>query len=234
MRLALSALLFLTPALALAQDPVPPALKLPTSVKTPVGKLGKLRAETTGKYVRWIASPGLDLDPTDNGRTLYYTGLPGTYELRAYTAAGDVPSEAVLTTVTIGDGGPPGPLPPAPPIPPPQPVDALKSKLKDAFAAAVGSPEEKAEWAKDLAALYRSAKKTCADKKITTTTQLKAKFKEAATALLDGDDALREVRQVVALELAAILPPATEDVTDDQRAATAALFTRLAAILEGM
>ncbi|VTS01518.1 unnamed protein product [Gemmata massiliana] len=220
MRLVLASFLLLAPTFATAQDPpAVPTIKLPPPQKTPAGKLGKLKVETTGKYVRWIAPHGLDIDPTDNGRVLYYSGLPGTYELIAYTAAGDVPSEPVRTTVTIGDGTP-------------VPVDALRTKILDALRGAAGTSEEKAVWVKDLAALYRAAKKTCADKSLTTTDQLKAKLREAATALLDGDEPLKEVRQVVAGELAALF--AGDQLTDANRDAAAALFVKLAAVLEAL
>jgi len=101
-----------------------------------------------------------------------------------------------------------------------------------AFAAAGGTPAQKSEWAKDLAALYRASIKVSADKTVTTASALRSKMKDAATVLLAGDDALKEVRQVVAIELAVILPTAEADLTDDHRISAAALFTKLAGMLE--
>lgn len=233
MRAAAIALFLALPPWLHAQQPVPPSptaptIKLPAKVTVAAGALGKLKAETTANAVKWVVlTPGLSAEPIDNGRTLFCAGLPGTYDLIAYTAAGDVPSDPARVTVVIGD-------PPAPPPPPlPHPPDPLRAKLAAAFASAFGAPEQKREWAKDLAALYRAAAKLSADSNVTTAGTLKAKLTAAAGALI-GPDALTEVRKVVALELAVLLPIAEAELTPVQRAAVAALFTKLASRLEAI
>jgi hypothetical protein len=109
----------------------------------------------------------------------------------------------------------------------------LRAKLAAALASAFGSLEQKREWAKDLAALYRAAAKLSADSNVATAGTLKAKLTAAAGALI-GPDALTEVRKVVALELAVLLPIAEAELTPIQRAAVAALFTKLASLLEAI
>ncbi|MDY3555293.1 hypothetical protein R5W24_004434 [Gemmata sp. JC717] len=125
----------------------------------------------------------------------------------------------------------PTPKPPTPPAPPPAPVDPLRARLKAALDASAGTSAEKAEWVKDLAALYRAAAKLALDPSLSTASALRLKLKEAAAALI-GEVSLREVRQVVAVELAAVLPTTDGDLTDAQRTAAAELFRKLAAHLE--
>ncbi|AWM40288.1 hypothetical protein GobsT_12440 [Gemmata obscuriglobus] len=124
----------------------------------------------------------------------------------------------------------PAPKPPAPPAPP-APADPLRARLKVALDAGAGTAAEKAEWARDLAALYRAAAKLTAEPGLTTAGTLRQKLKEAAAALI-GEAALREVRQAVAAELAAVLPTTDADLTAEQRAAAGELFRKLAAHLD--
>lgn len=238
-------LLALTPLCAAAQPaptppappaPVTPAIKLPATLAIASGKLGKLVAETSAKTVKWVAlTPGLSIEAVDGGRTLYFTGAPGSYDLLAYVAVAGEPSDPVRVTVTIGE--PPAPVPPpAPPAPtPPAPVDPLKAKIAGAYIAATGTADQKKEWAKDLSALYGRFAKTTADPKVTTAAALKSKISAAASVMV-GDTALTEVRQVVAGELAQILGAPTDDatLTPDQRTAAAALFVKLAGLLDGL
>jgi hypothetical protein len=118
------------------------------------------------------------------------------------------------------------------PSKPAPPADPLKAKLAAAYAAAAGTDAQKRDWAKDLAALYRSAAKVALDPKVTTTGALRAKLGTAAEVLV-GADALVEVRKAVAGELAAVLPT-DADLTADQRTAVGALFARLAAVLDAL
>lgn len=240
LRIALALVLAL-PLCASAQPPAPPAppapvqpaLKLPATLTVPSGKLGKLVAETSAKTVKWVAlTPGLSTETVEGGHVLYFTGPAGVYELLAYVAVAGEPSDPVRVTVTIGD--PPAPVPPpAPPAPPaPIPVDPLRVKLSASYTLAAGTAAQKAEWAKDLAALYRAAAKLSNDTTVATAGALKAKLSAAAGALI-GATALTEVRQAVGGELAAILP-ADADLTPDQRTAASALFARLATLLESL
>jgi hypothetical protein len=120
------------------------------------------------------------------------------------------------------------PKPPTPPAPPQPPADPLAAKLKAAFDG--DSSAQKKEQAKDLAALYRQAAKLANDAGVATAGDLLGRVK-AASATLVGADALKAVRNAVGGELAAILP--TDDpLTDAQRASAAALFAKLATILD--
>jgi hypothetical protein len=124
------------------------------------------------------------------------------------------------------------PLPdPKPPTPPP-PADPLAAKLKTAFDGDPAQLDVRKGHAKDLAELYRQAAKLTADPAVTTSGELLGKVRDAAGTLV-GADALRECRKVVGAELAMLLP--TDDtLTDDQRKAVAALFAKLAGILDSL
>lgn len=135
---------------------------------------------------------------------------------------------AKIDRLNLDDAGPA----PKPPEPKPNPPgDPLRAKLKAALDASAGTPAEKFEQARDLAALYRAAAKLCADPTLATAGQLRARLAEASAALI-GPDALKEVRRAVAGELAAVLPTTDADLSGEQREAAAKLFRTLAAHLE--
>lgn len=222
-RLALFALVLCTLS-ARADEPAVP-LKLPAEVKAAPATIAEVRAETTGKVVKWVAlTPGLSVRPIDDGRVLLVSGPAGRYELLAYTALGDVPSDPARCVVVIGE--PPGPNP-KPPEPPP---DSLRAKLKAAFDADPAPPEAKREHAKDLAALYRAAAKLAEDSAVPTSGELLRRVRDAAGTLV-GPDALREVRRAAGRELSALLPT-DAPLAPTHRTSAAALFRKLATILE--
>lgn len=144
-------------------------------------------------------------------------------------AVGDLKAQLKALNDKIDKLGLAGPAPvPVPPVP----VDPLRTKLRDAFKAAAGTDAEKAGWSKDLAALYRALVEVANDREIATAAALKVKMSDSARTLMKGNDRLKEVRQAVAGELATVLPTTEADLTDSQRVAAAALFTRLAGLLE--
>lgn len=124
----------------------------------------------------------------------------------------------------------PKPVPPNPK--PPEPTDPLKVKLKAAFDADSEQLDKRREHAKDLAALYRQAAKLASDNAVSTAGELLDRVR-AAAGMLVGADALKECRRVVAGELGKVFPT-DGDLTAEQRTAAAELFTKLAAILEGL
>jgi hypothetical protein len=123
-------------------------------------------------------------------------------------------------------------VPPDPPKPPDPPAGPLAAKLKQAFDADPAQLDRKREQAKDLAALYRQAGKLAQDQTVATSGALLEQVKKAAGVLV-GADALKECRKAVNRELGELLP--TDDaLTDGQRVAVAALFGKLAAILDAL
>jgi hypothetical protein len=202
-----------------------PAVRLPAEVKARPGRLVKLAAESDGKLVRWAsASEDADLIPFPDGRqAIFSAAQPGRYRVLAWTAVGDVPSEAAVCTVVVD-----GPTPP----PPPSPNDPLAEALRAAYAADP-SPQKSAHRV-SLAALYRQAATTCRDPDVKTAGNLFGVLK-SATAKLVPDDALTALRQRVAEELRKVLPLAPDAALEPAaRGSAAQLFAKLAAILEGL
>jgi len=199
----------------------PPVLTVPAEVTAAPAVITEIRAETTGKCVRWVPlTPGLSVRAIDNGRVLLVSGAPGRYELLAYTALADVPSEPARCVVLIGK-------PPAP-----EPPDALAEKVRAALAA---DPErdatKKRTLARQLAVLYRELAREAADPALTSPAEFRRVARDAAARMI-GPDALAGVRKEVAAELAALLPT-DAPFSDAQRAAVAKLFERLALALDG-
>ncbi len=128
--------------------------------------------------------------------------------------------------------------PDAPPVVPPKPpepaTDPLRDKVRDAIKASAGDDATKRKQCLDLAALYRAAAKLALDaSQFPDADSLLARLRQAAAQMLGDPDALREVRRVVAGELASVLPTVVDaPLTDAHRAAAAKVFERLAAILE--
>jgi hypothetical protein len=128
--------------------------------------------------------------------------------------------------------------PDAPPVVPPdvkpKPVDPLAAKVRDAVKDSVGTDAEKRKQCLDLAALYRAAGKLVTDSaQFPDADSLLTRLRQAAVQMLGDPDALREVRKLVAGELAAVLPTVADaPLTDAHRAGAVRVFERLAEILE--
>ena len=126
------------------------------------------------------------------------------------------------------------PLPKPPEPPGPAPVDPLVQRVRDAIKASAGDDAAKRKQCLDLAALYRAAAKLAPDAaQFPDADALLKRLREAAGQMLGDPDALREVRKVVAGELAAVLPTVADaPLTDAHRAGAVKVFERLATILE--
>lgn len=198
-----------------------PALKVPAEVSAKPATITELKTETAGKVVRWVPlTPGLSLRPVDDGRTLLFAGGPGRYELLAYTAVGDVPSDPARVVILIdGDPGP-GPKPP----------DELRERIAAALAKDKAAKADVAQ----LAAVYREAARVAADPAVTTSADLMGRVRRVSASLL-GPDALPTVRGAAAEELLAALGMTSDEpLTDRQRKRAGELFTRLADVLEAL
>lgn len=110
------------------------SVKLPAEVRGDPGSFVRVAADTDGSHVRWLAlDSGLSVFPSDllkdSKTTVVVAQKPGKYRVAAWTAKGDVPSDAAICTVVIGtppDPGP-GPTPPDPPTPdPPAPISGKR------------------------------------------------------------------------------------------------------------
>jgi hypothetical protein len=205
-----------------------PAIKIPAEMTVAPGRLARLTADTAGGHVRWlVASDDADLVPMGDGKqALFCTPKPGRYAVYAWTAAGDVPSEAAKCVITVKDPNPP--TPPVPPIPP----DAFSADLQALFKADV--TPEKAKHAAQLAALYREAVNYADRPEVTTAGDLAARIRTAAATLVPTD-ALTGLRKRIGEEIARTLPVDGDKPLDAvTRSSAAKLFARIAAALEGL
>ncbi len=213
--------LFFPLLLALA-DPVP-AVVLPAEVAAQPGRLVRLEARTAGKVVRWaLASDDADLVPFPDGKVALFTSpRPGRYLVLAWTAAGDVPSEAARCVVVVGG-----------PAPPPGPADPLAADLRRLFEA--DKTPDKAAHLAQLAAVYREAVKFADHPDVRTAAELAGRIRAAANSLVPAD-ALVPLRKRVAEEIARHLPAdGDRDLDPTTRKTAAELFDRIATALEGI
>lgn len=136
---------------ALAMADVP--LKVPETVKGKTGTYITVKAETTGKVVRWkLLDEGISLFPVellkDTKVAVLTTDKKAKFRLLAVTALGDEPSEPQIVVIDTTDG-----ITPPPDIPPVVPVSDLGKKLQSAYAAGVKDQASLTQ----LAALYGQA-----------------------------------------------------------------------------
>ncbi len=215
--------------LVLAADP-DPVVKLPAEVAAQPGRIVQLKAETAGKVVRWaLASDDADLIPFPDGKTaLFSSPKPGRYLVLAWTAAGDVPSEAARCVVVVGG---PSPTPPQP-SPPPGPADPLAADFRKLFDA--DATPDKATHLAQLAAVYREAVKFADHPDVRTAAELAGRIRTAAASLLPAD-ALVPLRKRIAEEVAKALPAdGDRDLDSATRKKAAELFDRIATSLEAL
>lgn len=208
-------------------------LKVPVEVKGQPAAFVTVKAETSGKVVRWMAlDSGLNLFPVellkDTKTAVVSSAKSGRYRLLAVTAIGDEPSEPQICTVIIGDA----PKPPLPDNPdnPPGPESDLAKNIKAAWFAETSA--DKVKHSKALASLFRQAP-TVLDQ-VQTAGQLYATLKASADALLPKD-AIGKVRAAIADELKKVLPADPQIVLSDQNKQQArSVFTELSTVLEGL
>jgi hypothetical protein len=206
---------------ALGADPSP-QVELPSEVAARPGRLVRLEARTAGRVVRWaLASDDADLVPFPDGKVALFTSpTPGRYLVLAWTAAGDVPSEAARCVVVVGEPPPPGP------------ADQLTEDLRRLFEA--DRTPEKAAHLAQLAAVYREAVRYADHPDVRTTAELAGRIRAAANSLLPAD-ALVPLRKRVAEEVARHLPAdGDRDLDLALRKTAAGLFDRIATSLEAI
>ena len=209
--LLVSLVLLCPPAVSAADNPY---VKLPATVAARPGRLTVLHAETNGKTVRWVSlSEGADVLPYLANSAIFSAPLAGRYQVLAYTALDDTPSDPATTTIVVAEGppAPPGPTPPepVPPVPPapvppapppPAPVDPFVAALQRAYTAEADT--QKAARKTNLAALYRQGAKVALDPAVTTWGQLfDAMDRAAKSPAVDVAGKLAGMQGVIGAEL---------------------------------
>ncbi len=209
---------------ALAADPT---VSLPPAVAARPGRLVQIAARTDCKLVRWyLAGEDADLIVMESTRSAIFSAMaPGRYKILAWTAAGDIPSEAAVCVVTVGSAppAPPGPVAPTDPL-----AVALQALLE------INQDPDKTKQAATLADVYRRAAKAATDPEIKTAGDLFSFARRQAVATLPPM-ALEAIRNRLGEELAAVLPTDPDAaLTPSIRTAATEIYSRLAKILESL
>jgi hypothetical protein len=213
------------PVSSSTQSPSVPVVDLPAEVKVQAGRLVKLNAKSTGKVIRWVlTSEDADLIVSESGTwAIFSAPRNGKYLVLAWTAAGDIPSEAAKCWIIVGEV-PPGPGP----NPNPDPSDALWVPLKSAWA--MESAEDKAKLGK-LIALFDQAASTTATVNLQTVKQLNDALKASRVTLIG--ESLPKIREVINGEFQKTLPTAVNAPLDPSaRSLCIAQFSRISALLK--
>lgn len=195
-------------------------VKLPAEVAAPPGRIVVLKADTQNEVVRWASlAEGVDLVAFPDGKTaLFCSPTPGRFAVLAWTAAGNVPSEAARVVVVVGAT----PTPPGPP-----PAGDFAQELR-----ALAAAEPHVDSLKRLAAAYRAAAGASGEPAVATAGQLAGRVRDLVRAAVPAES-LVAVRRRVAQESAARLPAGAESpLTPEMRRSAAKLFAEVALVLE--
>jgi hypothetical protein len=197
-----------------------PAIQLPAELKAAPGRIVQLRAETEQKSVRWLLlSEEADLVPFPDGKiALFSAPKAGRFTVLAWTARGDVPSEAAKCIVVVGEPTGPAPL---------EPLAREFRKLFDD-----DTDPNKVAHVAQMSALYREAIAFAEKAEVATAGDLAARIRAAATTLIPTES-LVGIRKRIAEEIAKELPLDGDKPLDAAtRTRAAKLFERIATRLE--
>ena len=215
-------MLHLILAVILAQTPI---VELPKELTVRSGRLLKIESKSAGKTVKWVnTSDDADLIVSESGRwAIFSSTVAGTYKIFAWTAAGDMPSEAAICTIIVGGGIPP------PPPPTPDPASPLKAALQAIFGAD-GDPK-KAEYKTTLIALYAELAKAAPDDTLISVGDFYSLAKKSANSVLPAA-ALPALREKISNEFGKVFPEdPTAKLTPEIRSVLASTFTAMSQLL---
>jgi hypothetical protein len=179
---------------------------------------------------KWISvDDGCDLRPVGDGQTaVFAAATTGRYRLVVIPADGDPLRVAVTVGIVPPVPVPPTPVPPVP-VPPAPPQSELGKKLQAAFDADPRSRAEKAKIVAVKVELYKQAATLAVDPAVTSTGVLLERVKTAAATL--NVDGITAMRQVIAAELAAVMP-SDLPLTAALRTAASAAFAKISDALK--
>lgn len=218
--------------LALGQPPTLPEIRILPAAAEP-GVLVKLRAETNGKEVKWRAiTPGASVIAFPgqySKEAVFCAPAAGSYKVIAWTAAGDVPTDAAEGVVTVGrkpeDDKKPDPVvPPGPPRPddkPRPPAEPVARKFYDALYgdALQLAPEQRKKFLAYLAASWATAADLARERKVATAGQLFDGVRESVAKFLKDEgwaaNQYQGLRKAIAAQIAAELDFDRDTVLDD-------------------
>lgn len=210
--------------------PKTPTINLPQDLKTDVGVPLTLTVTTNGKLVKFVPILKLTQDghpchyllPAGDNSYWFVASAPGDYQIGAYTALADVPSDVAYTTIKVGGGAP---TPPDPPNPPSNPYTLMLAPFYDA---------SKADVKAKISAAHRAVGvKWCKSNDVRTAGDLSKQLHSEIQLAGVGTTDLIQLRQKVASIEAEKLPPTPGTVLDDKmRQDAASIFTAIADALD--
>ena len=196
-----------------------PKVELPATLNAKPGRLIQITAKTEQKAVKWfLASSDADLIVMESTKSAIFSAMiPGDYRLIAYTAAGDVPSDPSICTVTVGN------------IAPIPPNDPLAVALEDIWGA-LQEPDSKASKAA-LIATYRDGAALVDDPKIVDFGAFHAALLAARRKRL-ADDKLLAIRERISAEWQTLGDAPETLLTSEIRGKIRNIMARVVAALE--
>jgi len=199
-----------------------PLVQLPPTVQAKPGRLVQIAAKSEQKLVKWfLIGEDADLIVMESSKSAIFSASnAGEYRVLAWVASGDVPSDAAVCVIRVGES------------PAPAPIDPLQSALQGIYGGIQDS--QKNEQRQTLAKVYRQAAKAAGDPQWRTAGELYNAIRGISVKSLP-DDALRPIRDRLGDEVATILPtepgaPLTEEIR--QKAVN--FYQRAANILESL
>jgi hypothetical protein len=202
-----------------------PLVQLPPTLQAKPGRLVQIAAKSEQKLVKWfLIGQDADLIVMESSKSAIFSASnAGEYRVLAWTASSDVPSDAAVCVIRVGES--PAPAPPAP-------EDPLQSALQ-AIYGGIQDPQ-KNEQRQTLAKVYRQAAEAAGDPKWRTAGELYNAIRGISVKALP-DDALRPIRDRLGDEVATILPTdAAAPLTDEIRKKSVNFYQRAANILESL
>jgi hypothetical protein len=211
-------MLHLILATILAQTPL---VELPKELTVRSGRLLKIESKSAAKTVKWVnTSDDADLIVSESGRwAIFSSNVAGTYKIFAWTAQGDMPSEAAICTIIVGGGIPP----------PPEPASPLRAALQ-AIYGADGDPK-KSDYKTTLIALYTELAKASSDESLVSVGDFYSLAKRSANSVLPVD-ALPAIREKIANEFGKVFPEDPKaKLTPEIRSVFASQFSSMSQLL---
>lgn len=193
-------------------------------------------SQSNVKVVKYFpVTPGIEVIPAgllrDETATIAFAENNGTYEVYAYGAKGDIPSDPVKITITIGNKPGPVPVPPNPsPTPTPDGPDEFLQVLGPIWGA-LNEPN-KIENAKKISKTYRQIAQIYLDTSFITHGQASDKAKQVLAANVPVG-VLVDLREQIGLKMNESLPKdKTTILNDELRKKLSSEFNRMANLID--
>jgi len=199
-----------------------PLVQLPPTLQAKPGRLVQISAKSEQKLVKWfLIGEDADLIVMESGKSAIFSASnAGEYRVLAWVASGDVPSDAAVCVIRVGESPAPGPS------------DSLQLALQGIYGGIQDA--QKNEQRQTLAKVYRQAAKAAGDPQWRTAGELYNAIRAISVKALP-DDALRPIRDRLGDEIATILPTdAATPLNDEIRKKGVNFYTRGANILESL